>query len=178
MRRRDFVAAAAAVAGSAGAGSAVGGLALSACATTAAAVDPTKPLFSGLTAFDGGKVTPPAVLGHVTLIDFWASWCGPCRQAFAHLDQLYRTYQKDGLEMLGICVDSDALAGRRFWASMRPRFAIAWDAHSEVSARFKVQSLPTTVLLDQDGMIVQRNEGFDLVDHRLMEEQIHRLLRA
>ena len=60
----------------------------------------------------------------------------------------------------------------------RPRFPVAWDGKSAVRERFRVVSLPTTVLLDPSGFLVQRNEGFDPADHRLLEEHVHRLLRA
>lgn len=132
---------------------------------------------TGIVDFDGVALPLPPILGSVTLLDFWASWCGPCRQAFPHLDQLFRTYQGDGLKVLGISVDDDPKAARRFWASMRPRFPVAWDESGMVRERFKVQSLPTTMLFDADGMIVQRNEGFDPADHRLLEEHVHRLVR-
>ena len=112
------------------------------------------------------------------MIDFWASWCAPCRQAFPHLDQLYRTYSGDGLTMMGVCVDDDPAAGRRFWAATRPRFPVGWDPGGEIRERFGVASLPTTVLLDQGGFVVQRNEGFDPADHRILEENVHRLLRG
>lgn len=155
--------------------------AVAACATPpepAAAPAPANvhPL-AGLVDFAGAPVPVPPILGAVTLIDFWASWCGPCRQAFPHLDQLYRTYQGDGLEVMGVSVDDDPKAARRFWASMRPHFKVAWDQSGAVRARFAVQSLPTTMLFDPDGMIVQRNEGFDPADHRILEEHVHRLLR-
>lgn len=150
------------------------------CATTEeAAVD--KPLghpLTGLLDFDGQPVVAPKIIGAVTIIDFWASWCGPCRQAFRHMDQLYRTYKGDGLEMIAVSVDDDVQAARRFWAMARPRFPVAWDGGGEVRERFHVQSLPTTVLFDPSGFLVQRNEGFDPIDHRLLEEHVHRLLRS
>ena len=116
--------------------------------------------------------------GKYLLIDFWASWCGPCRQAFRHMDQLYRTYKGDGLDMIAVSVDDDAQAARRFWAMAKPRFPVAWDGGGEVRERFSVSALPTTVLFDPNGFLVQRNEGFDPADHRLLEEHVHRLLRS
>ena len=55
--------------------------------------------FDGIADLTGAPVEPPDLLGRVTVIDFWASWCGPCRQAFRYLDQLYRTYRGDGLQL-------------------------------------------------------------------------------
>jgi thiol-disulfide isomerase/thioredoxin len=161
---------------------AAGSATLFGCGTTPEAPPEPQPppeqLLEGLSNFEGGVVDAPKLYGAVTLLDFWASWCGPCRQAFPRLDQLYRTYAGDGLQMMGVCVDDDAVAGRRFWAAMRPRFPVAWDRGGDVRRRFGVSQLPTTVLLDDQGMLVQRNVGFDLADHRLLEEHVHRLLRS
>jgi thiol-disulfide isomerase/thioredoxin len=135
----------------------------------------------GLADFTGkplDETDVPKILGHVTVVDFWASWCGPCRQAMRYMDQLYRTYKGDGLEMIGVCVDEDPKLGRQFWALERPHFPVGWDASGEVRERFSVLSLPTTVLFDPQGFLVQRSEGFDPADHRLLEEQVHRLLRT
>jgi cytochrome c biogenesis protein CcmG, thiol:disulfide interchange protein DsbE len=149
------------------------------CATTPAreARGAVHPL-TGLLDLAGKPLDPPKILGSVTIVDFWASWCQPCRQAFRYMDQLYRTYKGDGLDMIAVSVDDDPVAARRFWSAARPRFPVAWDGGGEVRERFHVMSLPTTVLFDPDGLIVQRNEGFDLVDHRLLEEQVHRLVRV
>jgi cytochrome c biogenesis protein CcmG/thiol:disulfide interchange protein DsbE len=130
----------------------------------------------GLTDWSGAAYAVPPILGEVTLIDFWASWCAPCRQGFPYLDQLYRTWSSRGLRMVAVSCDEDTAAARRFVAWLRPRFPIAWDPKSSVRNRFGVGSLPTTYLLDQNGALVHRNLGFDLVDHRLLEEQVRRLL--
>jgi cytochrome c biogenesis protein CcmG/thiol:disulfide interchange protein DsbE len=172
LPRRAFVAGAAATTLVAAAGCA------GAPVTDAADKKAPQPLLHGLADFDGKKLDAPKVLGKVALIDFWASWCGPCRQSFPHLDQLFRTYAGDGLLMMGVCVDDDPALGRRFWAQLRPRFPVGWDAEGEVRERFGVVSLPTTVLLDTGGFVVQRNEGFDPGDHRILEENVHRLLRG
>ncbi|HEY4221368.1 MAG TPA: TlpA disulfide reductase family protein [Myxococcota bacterium] len=166
-----------------GAGAVASASALAACATAPStdgvtAKKPDQAPLHGLVDWNGGAVTVPKILGAVTIVDFWASWCGPCRQAMRYMDQLYRTYKADGLSMIGVCVDDDPQAGRRFWALERPHFQVAWDPSGEVRERFSVASLPTTVLFDPQGFLVQRSEGFDPADHRLLEEQVHRLLRT
>lgn len=155
-------------------------LAATACAAPPAAGDaepPAHPL-AGLTDWNGAPLEPPTLEGQVTVLDFWASWCAPCRQAFRYLDQLYRTYQSKDLQVIAISLDEDGAAGRSFAARMRPRFDVAWDKRQVVGGRFGVVSLPTTVLLDQQGALVHRHQGFEPRLHELLESHVRRLVDA
>ena len=175
LRRRSFLAAASASLLVAGCGSAD-------VVADADAADAIAHPLAGLTDFDGKLLATNPILPIVgrpaTLIDFWASWCVPCRQSFPHLDQLYRTWMAHGLDMVAISVDDDPVAARRFWAQRRPRFPVAWDANATVREQFGVISLPTTILLDGHGSLIVRNTGFDPGEHRYLEEQVRRLLAA
>lgn len=144
-------------------------------------VAPTKPVanpFEGITDFEGKALPLPQLIGKVSVIDFWASWCAPCRQAFPYLDQLARGFQGDGLQVIGVCVDEKANEGRTFAARYRPSFDIVWDPKGEVKERFLIDGLPTTLLIDARGQLLTRFQGFDLRNHRSLETQVRQLVRG
>ena len=157
----------------------VSALALAGC-PAAPVRDQTRPdnPLEGLTDWSGDAIEAPKLLGRVTLVDFWASWCGPCRQAFLYLNQLRGTYSPDELGMWAISVDEDPAAGRAFAARFRASFDVAWDPSGAIRERFLVQGLPTTLLIDNEGRLVHRTQGFDRRGHALVESQIFRLLRS
>jgi thiol-disulfide isomerase/thioredoxin len=132
---------------------------------------------SGLTDFEGNALPPPTLTGRVTVLDFWASWCAPCRVEFRYLDQLYQTFRKDGLALLGVSIDDDPRAAENFRAFSRPHFPVGWDASGAIRERFQVVSLPTTILVDTKGQIAYRKTGFTPDDHRFLEDHVRRMLR-
>jgi thiol-disulfide isomerase/thioredoxin len=105
--------------------------------------------------------------GRVTLVDFWASWCGPCRKSFPALDQLHTRYRGQGLEVVGVSLDEDPAAADRFLENVPVGFRIARDPSGLLAQRFRIASMPTTVLLDREGREVARFEGGD---HMAAEE--------
>ena len=131
----------------------------------------------GLQTMAGDPAPLPRMIHEVTLIDFWASWCAPCRDAFRYLDQLYRTFVGDGLTMVAISVDETLPDARNFAARMRVHFPLAWDPEGKIRGRFLVENLPTTVLLDANARVIHRHSGFDLQNHRILEEHVRRLVR-
>jgi len=153
-------------------------------ATTSACVAPERRASSadehpltGMTDFEGNELPTPVLQGKVTVLDFWASWCAPCRVEFRYLDQLWSTFRKDGLSMLGVSIDDDPAAAENFRAFSRTRFPVAWDGSGLIRERFDVASLPTTLLLDREVKLVYRHTGFTPDDHRVLEDHVRRLLR-
>ncbi len=124
---------------------------------------------------DGKTVQLSSLKGSVVLIDFWASWCGPCRQNNPHLVKLYNKYHDKGLEILGISLDNNSDAWRaaigQDGIGWRQVIDIkGWDAAS--AATYGVNSIPASFLLDKDGVI----RAVNLVGWQL-ESKIKTLLK-
>ena len=110
--------------------------------------------------------------GKVVLIDFWASWCPPCRKETPHLVELYKQYKNKGFEIVGISLDSKADA----WAKGVKDLNITWIQLSDLkgwqnagAALYGVNSIPHTVLVDKDGTIIAKNIHGEEIDAKLQE---------
>ena len=113
-----------------------------------------------LKTLDGQEVTLTKLKGKVVLLDFWATWCAPCREAIPHLINLQKTYREKGIEVIGMNMDrGDAETVRRFVKSMDIPYPITLTSE-EVSRNYGVTGLPTTILIDQEGKIRQKFLGF------------------
>lgn len=110
--------------------------------------------------------------GKVVLIDFWASWCGPCIKEMPHVVAAYQKYKSKGFEIVGISLDDDKEA----WTAAIKKMNMAWPQmsdlkgwESELSAPYNVKSIPFTLLIDKDGIIVAENLRGKALDDKLSE---------
>jgi thiol-disulfide isomerase/thioredoxin len=114
-----------------------------------------------LKTIDDQEITLSKLKGKVVLLDFWATWCGPCRESIPHLIQLYKAYREKGFEMIGISLDKgDAAVVRNFSKSMDIPYPIVM-ATKEVARDYSVTSIPTTFLIDKEGKIREKISGFN-----------------
>jgi len=114
-----------------------------------------------LKTLEGQEITLSKLKGKVVLLDFWATWCAPCRESIPHLVELYKTYGEKGLEVIGMNLDrGDTDTVRRFVKSMDIPYPIALTPE-EVSRDFGVTALPTTILIDKEGRLRQKILGFN-----------------
>ena len=109
----------------------------------------------------GAEVVTGGSGGKMTLLDFWASWCGPCRQSVPDLKALQRTYRSDELEVISVNEDKNENAGRSFAADNGMNWDVRFDPHGETSHHWGVSAFPTFILLDAQGHEVQRFVGED-----------------
>jgi thiol-disulfide isomerase/thioredoxin len=97
----------------------------------------------------------------MVLLDFWASWCGPCRQSVPDLKQLQKAYGSDQLEVISVNEDKDENAGRSFVAQNQMNWEQQFDSNGEMSQQYGVHAFPTFILTDERGKVLQRFEGED-----------------
>ena len=125
----------------------------------------------------GGEVSLAALRGQVVMINFWASWCGPCRQEFPALDAVYRKYKPMGFTLVGINVESEKADAERFLGQRPVTFPILFDPDNRVSGSYGVKAMPTTVLVDRQGRVRWQHMAYKPCDEAQYIEQIRAALR-
>ena len=111
------------------------------------------------TDLDGHPFSLAALKGRVVIVDFWASWCGPCRKSLPGLDALQAKYGSRGLQVVGVSLDETQEAATDFLANVPVHFPILQDASGTTGQAFGVVAMPTAFLLDREGRIAARFEG-------------------
>jgi cytochrome c biogenesis protein CcmG/thiol:disulfide interchange protein DsbE len=117
-----------------------------------------------------------AYRGKVVYVDFWASWCGPCRESFPWLDELVREYRSKDLVVIGINVDKDRDRAERFLNETPADFPIIYDPRGDLASEYKVAGMPSAVLIDRAGHIRFQHAGFSVKQKGLYEQQLQTLL--
>lgn len=98
--------------------------------------------------------------GKVVIVDFWASWCAPCRQSFPWLNAMYDEYADDGLVILGVNTDVDAMEAQQFLEEIPAKFEIVHDPEGELARTFEVAAMPSSYVYTRDGELDTRHLGF------------------
>jgi thiol-disulfide isomerase/thioredoxin len=130
-----------------------------------------------LAAMVGNAVNLSQYKGQVVMINFWATWCGPCRQEMPLLEQLYKKYKPMGFAMLGVNVEPDS-SGATEWLKATPvTFPILFDTDSKVSKLYAVSGMPSTVIVDRKGQVRFLHRGYKPGDENEYLNQIRALVR-
>jgi cytochrome c biogenesis protein CcmG, thiol:disulfide interchange protein DsbE len=98
--------------------------------------------------------------GRVVIVDFWASWCKPCRQSIPWLNSMRERYGASGLTIIGVNVDAERGDADRFLRDVPIEFEIVFDPDGTLAGQFKVQAMPTSFIFDRTGKIVETHQGF------------------
>jgi thiol-disulfide isomerase/thioredoxin len=114
--------------------------------------------------------------GRVVYLDFWASWCGPCKQSFPWMEAMKSTYEGQGLEIVAVSLDRDRADADKFLKQFHPTFDVRFDPKGELAELFKVQGMPSSVLIDRHGVTRFTHVGFRPVDGATYEAQLRELM--
>jgi thiol-disulfide isomerase/thioredoxin len=134
------------------------------------------PSFS-LPARDGATVSLAQYKGQVVMINFWASWCGPCRQEMPLLDNIYKKYGKMGFTLIGVNVEPDRKAAEAWLKQTPVTFPVLFDTESKVSRLYSVSGMPTTVFVDRKGNVREVHQSYKPGDENGYLDQIRSLMR-
>ncbi len=115
--------------------------------------------------------------GDVVMINFWATWCGPCRQEMPLLDELYARYERVGFNLLGVNIDDDSRRAMQMIEELGVDFPVLFDARKEVSKLYEVDAMPVTVLVDREGNVRYVHHGYKPGYEEKYLDQIRSLLR-
>ena len=126
---------------------------------------------------DGKQVSLDSFKGKIVLVNFWASWCGPCRKEMPILEQLNRQYHNKGVALLGVNVEPDSAAATDWLKATPVSFPILFDVDSKVSKLYQVEGMPNTVILDRKGNVRYIHRGYQPGAENEYLDQIRALIR-
>ena len=98
--------------------------------------------------------------GKVVYIDFWASWCAPCRKSFPWMQSLYEKYHENGLEVIAINVDRDRESADKFLNENETSFTVIFDSAWKLAKQYGLEAMPSSYIYDRDGNLVSQHQGF------------------
>lgn len=144
--------------------------------TWSASVSGPAPDFT-LKSLGGKNLKLSEMAGNVVLINFWASWCGPCLQEMPLLNDIYKKYEPLGFTILGVNVEENNKNARAFLADRGVDFPILFDSRNSVSQLYDVVAMPTTVMVDRDGNIRFLHKGYKGGDEAQYRKMVKKLVR-
>lgn len=149
-----------------------------AAGTAAAALTPSAgaPDFT-LPSLDGPNLRLKEQRGQVVMINFWATWCGPCRVEMPHLAKLYEKYRASGFTLLAVNIDEDPRKAASLAKQLGMRFPVLLDTDKKVSRLYDLATMPSTVLVDRDGRVRYVHRGYRDGYEDIYDKQIRELLR-
>lgn len=106
------------------------------------------------------KLDLSAYKGKVVYLDFWASWCGPCKASFPYMERLKAAYGRDGLIIIAVNVDHSQAKAENFLSAQDSDLAVVYDPKGEIATAYHVKDMPTSVLIDRDGKVRYIHKGF------------------
>ncbi len=125
---------------------------------------------------NGEPVSMAGLKGQVVLINFWASWCGPCRQEFPLLDTIHKKYKKLGFTVIGLNVEPDSKDAEAFLKQNPVSFPIVYDPNDDLSKRYGIGGMPSVALVDRKGIVRWMHKSYNAGDENEYMDQVRSLL--
>lgn len=125
---------------------------------------------------DGANVRLSEHLGEVVVLNFWATWCGPCRQEMPLLDQIYTRYRLAGLTLFSVNIDETRAPALEMADALRVSYPVLFDADKQVSKSYQVDAMPVTVLIDREGVVRYVSESYKPGYEKRYTEKLRELL--
>ena len=141
----------------------------------AARIGDSAPAFE-LAMADGRPVSLASLRGNVVYVDFWASWCVPCKRSFPWMNALHDRHRGQGFAIVAINVDKRRPDAERFLRDVPATFPVVFDAAGATPAAFDVKGMPSSYLIDREGRIAAVEEGFHDERATVIEQRIRALL--
>ena len=125
----------------------------------------------------GENVRLAELQGEVVLVNFWASWCGPCRKELPKLEEMHQKYKDLGVTILGINIDENRALSQKLLKDVEVNFPVLYDHNSEVAEPYNIQAMPSTFIIDKSGNFRYLHLGYQDGYELAYEEQIKKLMR-
>jgi len=138
----------------------------------------TEPRDFTLPLLAGGNADLSSYRGKVVILNFWATWCPPCRAEMPSMETLYRRFNNQGLVILAVDVGEDALVVQRFIRSGGYTFPVLLDSDNKVSSVYGIEAIPTTFIIDREGKIIGRVVGSIMWDNPKVIAAFDALLKS
>lgn len=116
--------------------------------------------------------------GKTVYLDFWASWCGPCKQSFPWMNEMQARYSAKGLRVVGINVDQKTDDAKAFLKDTPARFDVAFDQTGKTPKTYAIKGMPTSVLIGADGKVISVHSGFKPEQRAELQAQIEQALAS
>lgn len=123
-----------------------------------------------------GNVQLESLKGKVVYLDFWASWCEPCKKSFPWMHAIKQSYADQGFEILAVNLDKDRKLADEFLKEMEVNFQVAFDESGASAAEYKLRGMPSSYLIGRDGKVYASHIGFRDKDKEQLEQAIKNLL--
>lgn len=114
--------------------------------------------------------------GQVVYLDFWASWCGPCRHSFPWMNEMQAKYGAKGLKIVGMNLDANKADAEKFLSQTPAKFTVAFDSKGDSAKQYKIKGMPSSVLIDAQGKVVAVHSGFKEEEAKELEANIQKAL--